>query len=350
MHIIDTPAVVIEESIASRNITAFQIYCDKHGMNLRPHIKTHKLPFFAKMQLAAGAKGITCQKIGEAEVMADAGISDILITFNILGDTKLGRLRALGDRIDRLSVVADNVATIDGLATAFTGSEKRLKVLIECDTGAGRCGVQSPPEAVALAKLIAGKSALNFDGLMTYPAAGGAQAVNDFMSCTIEQLTADGLDCDTVSSGGSPDMWLAHEQTSANEYRIGTYIYNDRSLVERGVCSWDKCALTVLATVVSTPTPNRSIIDAGSKVLTSDLLGLDGYGHVLDHPDVTIASLSEEHGTLHHHAERPFTIGERISIVPNHVCVVSNMVDCVWIRRESGNLEQFGTAARGKVT
>ncbi len=347
---IETPAVVIDEAIASQNIKAFQAYCNKHGLNLRPHIKTHKLPHFAKMQLAAGAQGITCQKIGEAEVMADAGVRDILITFNILGEAKLKRLRTLSDRLERLSVTVDSKVTIDGLGSVYDGAARPLNVLIECDTGAGRCGVQTPQQAVELAKCVARYPGLNFDGLMTYPPAGGTKAVNDFMAQTPELLKADGLDCSTVSSGGSPDMWLAHEQTAVNEYRIGTYIYNDRSLVEHGTCAWSNCAISVLATVVSTPTPGRSVIDAGSKVLTSDLPHLDGYGHVVGYPDIRVASLSEEHGVLHHNESTPFTVGERISIIPNHACVVSNMVNAVHLLAENGETNEVTVAARGLVT
>jgi len=350
MNTIETPAVVIEETIATRNIKAFQDYCSQNALNLRPHIKTHKLPHFARLQIKAGARGITCQKIGEAEVMANAGILDILITFNIVGDAKLKRLRTLADKLERLAVTVDNPAVVEGLATTFEDAARPLHVLVECDTGAGRCGVQSPQEAVALAMVVAEKPGLKFEGLMTYPPVGNAPAVNDFMRRGANQLRAEGLDCATISSGGSPDMWNAHQQTIATEYRIGTYIYNDRSLVERGVCDWKDCALTVLATVVSTPTSNRSIIDAGSKILTSDLLGLNGYGHVLGHPQVTIASLSEEHGILHHNADTSFSVGDRLSIVPNHACVVSNMVDSVWIRRESGELSEVEVAARGLVT
>ncbi|NKB54028.1 MAG: D-TA family PLP-dependent enzyme [Rhizobiaceae bacterium] len=350
MDDIETPAVIIDESIADRNISAFQKYCSKNGLNLRPHIKTHKLPYFAEKQLAAGAQGITCQKIGEAEVMANAGIGDILITFNIVGAAKLERLRALSDRIERLAVTADNQHTIEGLASAFANSQRPLNILIECDTGAGRCGVQSPEEVVELAKLVSHSPGLSFDGLMTYPPVAGAAAVNDFMNRSVSALKSERIKCNIISSGGSPDMWLAHEQPEATEYRIGTYIYNDRSLVERGVCKFADCALTVLATVVSTPTPTRSIIDAGSKMLTSDLLDLDGYGHVLEHPGIRIASLSEEHGILHHDVDTSLSVGDRISIVPNHVCVVSNMVDTVWIKGRTRELTGLAVAARGLVT
>ena len=144
-------------------------------------------------------------------------------------------------------------------------------------------------------------------------------------------------------------MWTSTTDDIITEYRIGTYIYNDRSLVERGTCTWDDCAGHVVATVVSTPTPNRAIIDAGSKVLTSDLLGFPDYGHVIGHPEISIASFSEEHGILVVDPQNPLRIGERIRIVPNHVCVVSNMFDEIWIERNDGGLEPLRIDARGKV-
>ena len=167
---IHTPAFVVNEAVALRNIAAFQAHCDKVGLDLRPHIKTHKSIHFAKAQLAAGAVGITCQKISEAEAMLADGIDDILITFNILGSAKLARLRALSDRISALSVVADKAEVVQGLGQAFEGTTRPLTVLVECDTGAKRCGVQTPNVAVELAKEISKMSGLVFGGLMTYPA------------------------------------------------------------------------------------------------------------------------------------------------------------------------------------
>jgi D-serine deaminase-like pyridoxal phosphate-dependent protein len=346
---LDTPCAVINLDTVDRNIDAYQAYCDKHGIALRPHIKTHKIPAFAQQQLDAGAKGITCQKIGEAEVMADAGIDDILLTYNVLGDRKLARLRALFDRVKSLRVVADNLPVIEGLSRAFADSAKPLETLIECDTGGGRCGVQSPKAAVELAQKIQSLPGIAFAGLMTYPAAGGGDKVATFFGDAMAALDGVGIACPIRSSGGTPDMWKAHEVANVTEHRIGTYVYNDRSLMARGVCGEDDCALRVLAEVVSLPAPGRAIIDAGSKVLTSDLLGLEGYGCVVGHPEVAVVGLSEEHGILHFDAAlSPFEIGERIEIIPNHVCVVSNMLDQVHLVR-GDDIKTVDVAARGKV-
>ena len=204
-------------------------------------------------------------------------------------------------------------------------------MLVECDTGANRCGVASPEDAAALARRIAVAPGLAFSGLMTYPPASGEAAVQDFMTRAKALIEADGLSVPVITSGGTPTMMHAAEAPVVTEYRPGTYVYNDRSLVARGACGWDDCALTVLATVVSVPAANRAIIDAGTKALTSDLLGLTGYGHVLGRDDLAIDQLSEEHGRLVSTGPINLRVGDRLRIVPNHACVVTNMVDEVYL-------------------
>ena len=346
---VSTPAVLIDLDIVDTNISRFQSYCDQHNLKLRPHIKTHKLPRFAKQQLAAGAIGITCQKISEAEaIISEGGIDDILITYNILGGDKVANLQKLSQKVC-LSVVADNYAVIDGLSAGFSGSKEPLSVLVECDTGAGRCGVQTPEAAATLAAYIEATSHLRFSGLMTYPPAGGAKQIEKWLSSAIALIEGQGQSVDIVSSGGSPDMWQAHEMPLATEYRIGTYVYNDRSLVERGTCAVEDCAMTILATVVSTPTEHRAVIDAGSKVLTSDLLGLDGYGYIVGHHDLRIDQLSEEHGRIVGAKPHGLDVGQRIQIIPNHTCVVTNMLDELTLTRDYKFIETTPVTARGKV-
>ena len=346
---VDTPAVLVDLDIAERNVVKFQEYCNFHCLKLRPHIKTHKLPRLAKFQVQQGAVGITCQKISEAEAMIAKGdLSDVLIAYNILSPTKLIRLRKLSEKVS-LSVVADSAAVVDGLGNAFENAQLPLSVLIECDTGSCRCGVQTPDQAAVLARQIATYPGLNFAGLMTYPPIGEPTKVAKWLTDAKSIIEASGQKVETISSGGSPDMWHAHEMALATEYRVGTYIYNDRSLLEKGVCTLSDCALSVLATVVSVPTENRAIIDAGSKVLTSDLLGLNGYGIIIDHPNIVIDQLSEEHGRLVSEDPIGLTVGQKISIIPNHVCVVSNMVDSVVLIRGNEIISFEPVAARGMV-
>lgn len=347
---IPTPQPVIDEDRLAANIARVQSYMDAHHLNFRPHIKTHKIPAVAEAQRQAGARGINCQKITEAEVFADAGFDDILITFNILGADKLARLADLNDRISGLKVVADSVVTVDGLAGSFAG-RKPLAVLVECDTGAGRCGVQTPAEALTLARRIAGNNALAFGGLMTYPKAGSEAATEAFFAETLTRLKAEGIDCPIVSNGGTPSLFSAHLVTSATEHRAGTYVYNDRAMVRAGHCTLDDCAMHILATVVSRPTPDRAILDAGSKVLTSDLLGFTDFGLIVEYPDAVITGLSEEHGTvdLSKLSGRRPEIGERVRIVPNHTCVVSNLFDRMVFHRNGIVTRVESVAARGLV-
>ncbi|MBC6407254.1 MAG: alanine racemase [Rhodobacteraceae bacterium] len=346
---IETPALIVNEAVALGNIARFQRLCDKRGLLARPHIKTHKSVHFAKAQMAAGAVGITCQKIAEAEVMAAGGLQDILIAFNIVGSGKLARLRRLTTQVARLAVVADDAAVITGLAQACAGASSPVGVMVECDSGGARCGIQRPEAAPALAKQIMASPGLHFAGLMTYPAAGAAGCAVAFMRAALGALEAAGLPCPCVSSGGTPDLHGAGTHGLITEYRAGTYIYNDRSLVLRGACKQEACAAQVLATVVSTPTPRRAVIDAGSKVLTSDMPELGGYGSIYGHPQAQITALSEEHGVIHSDCEGAFTIGDRLRILPNHVCVVSNMLDYVWLEREGAPCERLPIDARGCV-
>lgn len=346
---VDTPAVLIDLRKVEANLRRTQDYADRHGVKLRPHIKTHKLPRFARRQIELGAIGITVQKLGEAEVMADAGIDDIFLPYNILGEAKLARLRALAERVT-IRVTADNGDTVAGLSRTFADVPRPLDVLVECDTGMGRCGVQSPQEALALARKIDAAPGLAFAGLMTYPAAGGYAKAAAWLREARDLLTQAGLPPRIISNGGTPDLWHAHEAEAATEHRPGTYIYMDRFQVEKGVATLEDCALTVIATVVSRPTADRAIIDAGSKALTSDTLGLTGFGHVVEFPQAMVTGLSEEHGTLDVSgcAVKP-EIGEKIRIIPNHCCVVSNLFDRVTLVEGDEVIETVPVAARGRV-
>ena len=265
--------MLIDLDKVAANLARAQAYADAHGIRLRPHVKTHKLPRFARDQMALGAVGITAQKLGEAEAMADGGLSDIFLPYNIIGASKLARLAALARRV-RLSVTCDNAMVLSGYAATFTAPETLLTVLVECDTGAGRCGVQTPQQAVALAQAIAAAPGLRFGGLMTYPPREGEAATNAWLLATRVALAETGLPPPVISAGGSPGLYRAHLVTAASEHRPGTYIYSDRMQVAWGLGTWDDCAMTVLATVVSRPTETRAILDAGSKALAADLCPL----------------------------------------------------------------------------
>ena len=321
---LETPVPVVDIDRLEANISRLQAYLDEHGIANRPHVKTHKIPEIAQMQIEAGAIGITCQKVSEAEVMAEAGFNDIFIPYNIIGESKLARLMALAKRAI-VSVTADSAYVIHGLASAAGQAGLTLTVLIECDTGLHRCGVQSPTEAAVLARLIHQSPNLRFGGLMTYPT---SEATDAFIKATRALLEKDHIQMERVSGGGSPSMWQSHLHPDVTEHRAGIYVYGDRLTLRAGAVTLDTCALRVYATVVSRPTPERGILDAGSKSLSSDLHGLDGYGHICEYPDAKIYALSEEHGHVDFSAcEHKPEIGERVSIIPNHCCTVTCLFD-----------------------
>ena len=346
---LETPVPVVDLDVAERNLRRWQDRCDKLGLANRPHIKTHKLVGMAKFQLALGASGITVQKLGEAEVMADAGITDMLITFNIVGAPKLRRLAALARRTS-ISVVGDSTEVVAGVAHAGREAGREISVLVECETGARRNGVQSPQAAADLASAIAATEGVRFGGLMTYPAAGKRRQAADFIVAAIERLAAAGLEPAVVSTGGSPDMYSDEGLETATEYRAGTYIYFDRSLIRYGTCGLADCALMLHATVVSVPTPDRAILDSGSKALTSDLLGFDDYGSVPALDDARVYNLNEEHGYLDISgvARRP-KVGDVVAVLPNHACPVTNLFDRIALAKGGRVLGLTRVDARGLV-
>jgi D-serine deaminase-like pyridoxal phosphate-dependent protein len=345
-----TPVAVIDMDRVERNIARVQAACDAAGVANRPHIKTHKSPMLARLQIQAGAKGITCQKLGEAEVMANAGVDDILISYNLLGEEKMTRLGALQAKA-HMTVAADNPVVIAGLPQAAAISGRPLSVVVECDTGRKRAGVETPSEAIALAREIAASKGLVFAGFMLYPTETGWDEAQQFYDEALAGVRAHGLDAAMVSTGGTPNLKNVGTLKGATEHRPGTYIYNDRMQVKAGVATWDDCALNIYSTVVSRAGPDRGILDAGSKTLTSDTGGgLDGHGLILEHPEARIARFAEEHGFLDlaRSNTRP-NVGDVVRIVPNHVCVVVNMMDEVVMVRGEEIVGTLPVAARGKL-
>jgi D-serine deaminase-like pyridoxal phosphate-dependent protein len=346
-----TPYLLVDLDVVERNLRRMQAYCNAHGIRLRPHVKTHKLPQLARRQVELGAVGITCQKLTEAEAMASAGLTDILISYNVLGEVRLRRLASLRRRA-RITAVADSVPVVEGLAwaAALSPAAGPLPVLVEVDAvGYGRTGVGTPAEAVALAREIAARPTLRFAGLMAYPHRPEARA---WIREAVSLLTAHGLPPEVVSSGGTPAAWTAHETPEVNEYRVGTYVYNDRMMMDRGAATLADCALRVVSTVVAVHGAGRVVVDAGSKALSSDLLRPGwvegGYGLIEEYPGARIHALSEEHGHCDFRdAGRLPVVGEIVHIVPNHVCAAVNLYDRVALARGGRIEEVVPIPARG---
>jgi D-serine deaminase-like pyridoxal phosphate-dependent protein len=346
---LDTPAVTIDIPIMDANIERVQKRLAGLGIGNRPHVKTHKVPALGRRQMAAGAIGITCQKLGEVEVFADAGVADdVLLTYNVLGAAKAERLMALAKRLRRMAVVVDNEVVVRGLAEAAARAGVELPFLVECDTGFARTGVQSPEAALDLARAAMARRGLRFEGLMTFPNRDPDTRV--FFERALALFGRAGIPVPVVSGGGTPALQTVDRFPMLTEHRAGTCIFNDTMTVASGWARWEDCAMRVRATVVSRPTDTRAVIDCGTKVLTSDLYTVKGYGHLVEYPEAAITSLSEEHGVVDLSAcrERP-AVGEVVSVVPNHCCVVSNMVDELYGVRGGRVEETWRVAARGLV-
>jgi D-serine deaminase-like pyridoxal phosphate-dependent protein len=346
---LDTPVATVDLDAVDRNIRRVQDYCDEHGFACRPHIKTHKVPAIAHMQVAAGAVGITCQKLGEAEVMAAAGLRDILVSFPLVGAAKADRLASLA-RACAVSVAGDSAAVADCLSDALAREGLEVDFLVECDTGFRRTGVQTPGDAAELAERVDSLPGLRFAGLMTYPTLPES---GDWFRAARREIEGRGLAVERVSGGGTPGFRSTHEVGEVNEVRCGTYVYGDRGCVANGVMPMEDCALRVRATVVSRPTRGRAILDVGTKTLTSDAVEADvgGFGYVVEYPEADVYSLHEEHGhvDVSRCADGGPDVGEAVTIVPNHSCGCTAMHDEVVAHRGGRVVGVWPVAARGKL-
>lgn len=353
---IETPAALVDEERLERNLDKAAAYMREHGLRWRPHTKTHKVPELAARQLRAGASGITVATPREAEVMG-AVAEDVLLAYSPVGDSKLARLMALPRKV-RLSVGLDSREALAGLAGAARGSGRTVGVLVELDMGMRRVGVQTPEEAVALAREAAGAEGLEYRGVMFYPGhirmplaeQGPALAeVSRRLAPFLEALEAAGLKPEVVSGGSTPTLWRSHEVVGMNEVRPGITPFFDRASAWMGVCVWEEVAYSVLATVVSTAVPGQAVIDAGSKALAKEELPVGGYGALLERPEVGVHALSEEHGMLDlSRTEWRPRVGERVRVVPNHVCVSVNLQDELWAVRGGQVVGRWDVTGRGR--
>lgn len=346
MHIdeIDTPSLVVDLDIMEANIRIYQSYFDQHGIGLRPHIKTHKIPDLARQQVAAGAIGITCAKLGEVEVMAEAGLEDILLFFNIVGAQKLRRLAQLAQQCV-LTTTVDDPIVADAMNSCGARHGVRFRVLAELGSYNQRTGTPTVRELVELAQFIEQCSHLVLKGIAIYPS--GAQN-RDLIEEAGDAFRKHGLCLDIVSGGGSPAAFEAHTIPYLTEHRAGTYIFHDKLCVDRGFARIEACALRIVTTVVSRPVPERGVLDGGTKTFSAD--GSMPRGLVVNCPGAEIYKTNEEHGYLDiSRCPDPPVIGSRIWVIPNHVCVAVNLHDQVYgIRGE--NVEQvWSVAARGKL-
>jgi D-serine deaminase-like pyridoxal phosphate-dependent protein len=344
VHDLETPSVLIDLDRMENNIARMQGYCNEHGLAFRAHIKTHKIPDIARAQLDAGAVGIACQKVSEAEVFARAGFSNIQIPYNIVGPKKTARLADLA-LYNKVTVSADHPITIRGLAEAARANDINISVLVELMTEIERTGAPVE-EVVNLAQQIDRDEQLHFAGLLVYPT---NPSIRPVVQEALARLHEAGIGVDVVSGGGTGAASHAHEVPEVTEIRVGTYVFNDWRTVRRGWAGFDNCAMTILATVVSRPTSDRAILDSGSKTLSNDHEnGLHGY--IVEYPEARIYQLSEEHGHVDMGAceNRP-TVGEQVHVIPVHTCVVTNLHNEIYGVRGEEVEVVWPVAARGLV-
>jgi len=354
-----TPAVLVDLDVLERNVARMAARAREAGIHLRPHAKTHKCPDIARLQRAAGAWGLSVAKVGEAEAFADAGFDDLFVAYPVVGEDKGRRLLALADRV-RLAVGVDSVEGARSVTGPFREAGRALDVMLKIDVGYGRVGVL-PEHAVAAARAIVDLRGLKLRGVFTHAGHGylaeTKSAVDDIARLEGERLTASasslraaGLAVGEVSVGSTPTAAQAMRVPGVTECRPGNYVFHDASQVELGTCGEADCALSILATVVSVPAPDRAVVDAGSKTLSSDPLRprAGGYGRILGRVS-RIERLSEEHGVVAVAGGESFRVGERVRILPNHACVVANLHDRL-VGTSGDRVEAvLPVAARGRV-
>lgn len=354
---VETPVGVVDLDRARANATRVVDYCRDHGLGWRPHVKTHKSLDVAQLQLGAGASGLTVATPHEAEVMSTV-CSDLLLAYPPVGARKVERIVDLPSHVD-LKVALDSEEALLPLADAARERERVVGILVEFDAGLGRVGVIDPESALELARTAETLDGVRFDGLLFYPGHIRVPAKDqgpmladlaERMSKFIDRLSEAGLPPGTVSGGSSPTLWNSHRLPGLTEVRAGTCIYNDRDMVELDVARPEDLAYTVLASVVSVAVPGQVVVDSGSKALAKEAFRSsgDGFGVLLDRPGVKVRALSEEHGILDlTGSDWSPRIGDRVRIVPNHVCVSVNLQDHLWALEGDG-LSRVPLEGRGR--
>jgi D-serine deaminase-like pyridoxal phosphate-dependent protein len=358
---IDTPALLIDLDIMERNLCRVAEYSKSHGLRLRPHTKTHKVPAIGRKQLDSGAVGLTVAKVGEAEVMLRAEPPDLLVAYPVIGRAKLERLMEVA-RKTRVTVALDNLFVASQLSDAAREARMEIAVLAEADVGLGRVGVSPGEQLLDLARGIQRLPHLVFEGIAFYPGhikdageAGSAALaqLRSLIQSMLDDFRRAAISVSVVSGGSTPALFRSHELPGLNEIRPGTYVYNDVNTVRSGACAFGDCAVAIQVTVVSTARPGQMIVDGGSKTFSSDRLAASSemsFGHVVEAPACRFHKMNEEHGYIDiSRAGREFSVGDRVRIIPNHVCVAVNLHEQVYGIRNDRLEEIWKVEGRGKL-
>lgn len=360
---LETPSLLIDNDIALANIAMMQKKADSLGLKLRPHIKTHRMPYFAKLQMEAGACGIACAKIGEAEVMADNGIGDIFIANEVIGEDKYERLKALHRRI-HVRIGIDNEVQLAQMEKVFATEARPLEVLIEYEVGEVRTGVTSDEQLTRLVNAIQSSKRVVLKGIFsheghTYKAdsvadcCAKAQAAYAKTVRAAELIRSLGADIDTVSIGATPSVMNGSSFEGITELRLGTYIFFDVGQ-SNAIHDFSHCAATVLASVISKPEGNRVVLDTGAKALVSQnrptgICATAGFGAIKGAEDITIENLFDEHGVLNSEKFKNLvSVGDKIEVIPSHVCPTVNLYDTAYLVSNGKVIRTLPIACRGK--
>lgn len=362
---LDTPALLIDREIMLENLRSMQDYANQHNVNLRPHTKTHKMPKLAALQEELGAVGVTVAKVGEAEVMAEQGLKNIFIANQIVGQSKIKRIRKLAETIE-ISLGVDHPYQVNELEKVFEGAEKKAQVLIEIEIGEQRAGIieerdfQVLLEAIKACKHVEFKGVFSHDG-HTYK----AEDVNECKQLYLEGVHRTlrfaeiaeemGMKAQVVSIGSTPPFMLRFEiPKGITEIRPGTYIFMDASQ-SNVIGTYARCAATVLTTVISKPTENRVITDVGAKGITAQtrskgLTATTGLGRIKEMDDVYIHGVFDEHAIIYDEDfSRQINIGDKVQIIPNHICPVCNLYERAYLISGGEVVEEIVVGARGKL-
>ena len=358
---LETPALLIDLDIMERNLRRAAEYTRTHHLRLRPHTKTHKTPALARRQLDLGAVGLTVAKVGEAEVMLGAQPPDLLVAYPIVGRSKIERLAEVA-RHARVTVALDNLVVARGLSDGACQGQVTFGVLAEMEAGFNRVGVAPGGDLVKLVQGIASLPGLTWEGVIFYPgqihgvdkgSLNELHAVDELLQDALGELRRAGFEARVVSGGSTPTLYQSHLMTGMNEIRPGTYIFNDKNTWATSACGLEDCAATMLVTVVSPARPGQAIIDGGSKTFSSDQLntgGDAGFGYVVEEPQAAFTKMNEEHGFLDiRRAAREFSIGDRLRILPNHICTAVNLQEKLYGIRGELVEEEWCVEGRGKL-
>jgi D-serine deaminase-like pyridoxal phosphate-dependent protein len=351
---LETPALLIDREVMLENMKRMQAIAESHGVSLRPHTKNHKCPEIAKLQLELGASGICVQKLGEAEVMVEAGVKDIFITNEIVQPTKIDRLVKLQDKAS-VRVAVDSFENAQQIGEIAAGSNRVLPVLVDVDTGMKRCGVPLGPVAVKLASAVAKTKGLRFDGLMTFEGhlyeitnptkrkAAAQRTIERFVRLG-KKIRQNGLDVSVMSCGSTPTAEAVADVKGITELQPGNYVFYDLMQVEKGSARLHNCAQRILTTIISSPSKNRCIVDAGTKAFAHDH---GEFPRALGATRGTPIQINEEHLTLRTRSK--LRIGDKIQFLPYHACTATNMFDQVHVVEGATVIATWPIAARGKM-